>query len=155
VSESPYQHIRIRPGVFVLIRDKMGRYLMLERSDGHGFEFVKGGAEVGESFEDAALREIKEEIGMRVTPNNLIELPVTLSFRFPLKEGYEIRIYKGFLIIMEKIDLEELVLDKFFSSAKLMHLDEASKLISFPEYYKVMKEVEELSKKIKEKMRKR
>ena len=113
----PYQHIRIRPGVFVLIRDKMGRYLMLERSDGHGFEFVKGGVEIGESFKDAALREIKEEIGMRVTPNNLIELTVTLSFRFPLKEGYEIRIYKG--IFMEKIDLEALVLDKFFSSAKI------------------------------------
>ncbi len=65
---------------------------------------------------------------------------------------------------MEKIYLEALVLDKFFSSAKLMQLDEISKLISFPEYYKVMKEVDELLKKkfdlilgvnkIKEKMRK-
>ncbi len=47
---------------------------------------------------------------------------------------------------MEKIYLEALVLDKFFSSAKLMQLDEISKLISFPEYYKVMKEVDELLK---------
>ncbi len=139
-----YKHVRIRPGVFVLIRDKTDKYLMLERSDGRGFEFIKGGVELGESFEDTALREIEEEIGIKVSLNDLVELPAALSFQFPLKEGYEIRIYKGFLIIRNNIDTNTLTLDKFFSSAKLMKLSEIPKVISFPEYYKAMKEVNHL-----------
>ncbi|NOZ81843.1 MAG: NUDIX hydrolase, partial [Candidatus Micrarchaeota archaeon] len=143
----PHQHIRIRPGIFVLIRDKAGRYLMLERSDGRGFEFIKGGVELGESFEDAALREIEEEIGIKASPRELIELPVALSFQFPLKEGCETRIYKGFLIIRDNIDVDTLKLDKFFSSAKLMKLDELSKFVSFPDYYETIKKADELLRK--------
>ena len=130
----PYQYIRTRPGIFVLIRDKSNGYMMFERSDKRGFEFVKGGVEVGETFKDAALREIREEMGIEVDPANLIELPIALSFKFPLKDGYEIRIYKGFLMTGENTDLKNLTLDRFFSSARFMKLDEISSLASFPEY---------------------
>ena len=142
-SDQVCKHVRIRPGVFVLIKDGVGRYLMLERSDGRGFEFVKGGVEPGESFKTAALREVREEVGMKLSSNDLIELPVALSFRFPLREGYELRIYKGFLTVGE-VDPGSLTLDRFFSSAELMEPDEIAASISFPEYLGALKETEEL-----------
>ncbi|RLF58861.1 MAG: hypothetical protein DRN25_04745, partial [Thermoplasmata archaeon] len=69
-----------------------------------------------------------------------------LSFRFPLKEGYEIRIYKGFLIIKSNINIDTLTLDNFFSSAKIIQPEEIKKFISFPEYYRAIESVEELLK---------
>jgi len=138
------QPIRIRPGIFVLIIDKSGRYLMLKRADKQGFEFVKGGMNIGESFVDAALRELREEIGITMARDKLIELPIALSFKFPKKEGYEIRIYKGFLVIEDNINPQALTLDNFFSSARFMELKEISKYVSFPEYYRIVKEVSNL-----------
>ncbi|MEM5830105.1 MAG: NUDIX domain-containing protein [Candidatus Aenigmatarchaeota archaeon] len=143
----PSRIVRIRPGAFVLIKNRANEYLMLERSDGRGFEFIKGGVEVGESFRDAALREVKEEIGIKLSSNDLIELPVTLSFQFPLREGYEIRIYKGFLVIIDNIDTNSLTLDKFFSSVKFMKISELLNVMSFPEYYRAVKEADELLRK--------
>jgi len=138
------QPIKIRAGIFVLIRDEFGRYLMLKRADKQGFEFVKGGIEMGENSADAALRELKEEIGITMARDKLIELPIALSFRFPRKEGYEIRIYKGFLVIEDNINPQALTLDNFFSSAQFMELEEISKQVSFPEYYQIVKEVSNL-----------
>ena len=138
------QPLKIRAGIFVLIRDKFGRYLMLERADKQGFEFVKGGIEMNESSVDAALRELREEIGITIARDKLIELPIALSFRFPRKDGYEIRIYKGFLVIEDNINPQALTLDNFFSSAQFMELEEISKQVSFPEYYRIAEEVSNL-----------
>ena len=138
-----HQRVKIRPGVFVLFRNDSGKYLVLERSDGQGFEFVKGGVNAGEDFIDAAAREVREEIGLRVTPGEIIQLPVVLSFRFPLKEGYEIRIYKGFLIT-KNLDPGALRFERFFRKARFMGLDEISRVISAPEYYRIVKEADSL-----------
>jgi 8-oxo-dGTP pyrophosphatase MutT (NUDIX family)/predicted nucleotidyltransferase len=145
--EYPYQNIRIRPGVFVLIKNDKNEYLMLERRDGRGFEFVKGGVKYGEDFKTAAIREVEEELGININARKFLQLPVALSFKFPLEKGYEIRIYKGFLIVKNKIDLSKLKLNKFFSSAKLMHLKDAVRFISFLEYREVIEKIEDLMKK--------
>jgi 8-oxo-dGTP pyrophosphatase MutT (NUDIX family) len=55
-----------RSAGFVVFRKEVGRrlYLLLEHMDGR-WDFPKGGIERGETTKDAALRELREETGIR------------------------------------------------------------------------------------------
>ena len=73
--------MRIRAGV-VLIED--GRVSLIERfRDGHHYYvFPGGGVDKGESPEDAAIREMEEETGLRVTvKRELARIHFGLSFQ--------------------------------------------------------------------------
>jgi 8-oxo-dGTP pyrophosphatase MutT (NUDIX family) len=55
------------------LRDDMGRLLLMHQAYGeHLWDFVGGGAEPGESPEETAIREAREEIGLTVEPRGLI-----------------------------------------------------------------------------------
>jgi 8-oxo-dGTP diphosphatase len=55
------------------LRDDAGRILLVHQAYGaHHWDFVGGGAENGESPEEAAIREAREEIGLTVAPRGLI-----------------------------------------------------------------------------------
>jgi 8-oxo-dGTP diphosphatase len=55
------------------LRDEEGRLLLVHQAYGkHLWDFVGGGAEPGESPEETAVREAKEEIGLTVEPRGLI-----------------------------------------------------------------------------------
>ena len=55
------------------LRDESGRLLLLHQAYGaRVWDFVGGGAEAGESPEETAIREAKEEIGLNVEPRGLI-----------------------------------------------------------------------------------
>jgi len=55
------------------LRDETGRLLLVHQAYGDRlWDFVGGGAEPGESPEETATREAKEEIGLTVEPSGLI-----------------------------------------------------------------------------------
>ena len=55
------------------LRDEAGRLLLIHQAYGERqWDFVGGGAEPGESPEEAAIREAKEELGLTVEPRGLI-----------------------------------------------------------------------------------
>ena len=137
--ENFHKHVRVRPGVFVITKQN-NKYTLFQRRDGKGFEFVKGGVEEGEDFSDAAIRELKEEIGVNVDKKDLIQTPITLSFKYPLKDGYKIRIYKGFILNKK---LKNFKFGDFFKFAKVFNVDEIKNVITFPEYYEAILKIEE------------
>jgi len=54
-------------------RDDAGRLLLIHQAYGdRRWDFVGGGAEAGESPEETAIREAKEEIGLTIEPRGLI-----------------------------------------------------------------------------------
>ena len=140
-----HRNIRVRPGVFAIIKQN-NKYILFQRRDGKGFEFVKGGVEEGEDFSDAAIRELKEEIGINVNKKDLIQTPVTLSFKYPLKDGYEIRIYKGFILNKK---LKNFKFGDFFKSVKTFDIDEIRNVITFSEYYESILKIKEYRDAIK------
>ena len=68
-----------------ICRDRDGRILVVRRSETHSrfpghYDVMVGGAvDVGESYEEAAARELSEELGVRV--------PVRFMFKFLCQEG--------------------------------------------------------------------
>jgi 8-oxo-dGTP pyrophosphatase MutT (NUDIX family) len=55
------------------LRDGAGRLLLIHQAYGkREWDFVGGGAEPGESPEETAIREAREEIGLTVAPRGLI-----------------------------------------------------------------------------------
>lgn len=71
---------RVTPVVIGIIRNNEGKYLMTKRDDpdpedkqymGH-WQFVGGGLEYGETVEDCLHRELKEELGVKVSIKTFI-----------------------------------------------------------------------------------
>lgn len=67
-----------RLGASALIRDDAGRVLLVKHSYGKlNWELPGGRVEAGESVQDAALREVREETGLRVAAERLAGLYYT------------------------------------------------------------------------------
>jgi 8-oxo-dGTP diphosphatase/(d)CTP diphosphatase len=65
------------PDVVMAIIEKDGKYLMGKRSEKETtapgiWATIGGGVQKGESFEDAVVREVKEEVGLTIKPLRLI-----------------------------------------------------------------------------------
>jgi 8-oxo-dGTP diphosphatase len=63
---------RKRMGSAVLLRDRRSRILLVEPAYKGYWELPGGAVEAGESPYDAAARELKEELGLSVTPGRLL-----------------------------------------------------------------------------------
>lgn len=53
-------------GACVLITDEQGRLLLQHRSDNHHWGILGGGMEPGETLEETARREVREETGLKM-----------------------------------------------------------------------------------------
>jgi mutator protein MutT len=68
------QRFVTRVAVFVIVRNKKGQVLLQQRATpylGGYWDFPSGHGEPGESFRDAAIRELKEEVGLLGEPEAL------------------------------------------------------------------------------------
>jgi 8-oxo-dGTP pyrophosphatase MutT (NUDIX family) len=61
----------LRPTAFAAVRDPAGRLLLARRADTRNWELPGGKVEPGESVVDAAVREVAEETGVRISVTGL------------------------------------------------------------------------------------
>src|SRR5687768_4731634 len=64
----------VAPSVFVAVRDREGRLLLVRRRDSRTWELPGGRVDVGESAVMAAVRETAEESGLQVRITGLVGL---------------------------------------------------------------------------------
>jgi mutator protein MutT len=104
------------------IRDEKGRVLLLQRGDGENLWGFPGGAvEPGERADEAATREVREEIGLAVEPVALIGVYSNPEYTFTYPNGdrvqpvtlfFECRVLGGDL----QPDMCEIVGARYFGS---------------------------------------
>mgnify|MGYP003413501732 FL=1 len=122
------------------IEDKNGRILLQKRKDRNVWGFPGGAIEIGESAEEAAIREVKEETGLIVEAESLIgvytkyfdEYPngdkaQTITFFFKLKVvGGELSTSDG-----ETLDLQYFSLGDIPQLVNQQHEDALQDYISY------------------------
>jgi ADP-ribose pyrophosphatase YjhB (NUDIX family) len=64
----------IGAGANGLIRDEAGRVLLIQRADNGQWNTPGGYSDLGESAAETAVREVEEEVGLRVAPTRLINV---------------------------------------------------------------------------------
>jgi len=64
----------IGAGASGLIRDEAGRFLLIQRADNGQWNMPGGYSDLGESAAETAVREVEEEVGLRVEPTRLINV---------------------------------------------------------------------------------
>ncbi|WP_299429777.1 NUDIX domain-containing protein, partial [uncultured Meiothermus sp.] len=106
-------------GEVLLIRDKQGYWC-----------FPKGHLEAGESFSQAAVREVEEETGLKGSV--VLELPLT---RYVNNKGVAREIH---WFLME--GRGPIFLEKGLSGAGFFDLSEARRLLAFPEDLRLLEE---------------
>jgi 8-oxo-dGTP pyrophosphatase MutT (NUDIX family) len=110
----------LSPAAAACIRDEEGRILLLQRGDGKDLWGFPGGAiEPGERADDAAVREVREEIGLEVEPMALIGVYSSPEYAFAYPNGdqvqpvtlfFECRVLGGSL----QSDMHEIVGARYF-----------------------------------------
>ncbi|MCL2021173.1 MAG: NUDIX domain-containing protein [Betaproteobacteria bacterium] len=77
----------LMPGVAAVIRDAYGRLLLQEKSSGEGWSLPAGAIEPGENPEQAVQREVLEETGLVVVPEEIIGVFGGRDFRYVYPNG--------------------------------------------------------------------
>jgi 8-oxo-dGTP pyrophosphatase MutT (NUDIX family) len=113
------------PSAIACIRDERGRLLLLRRSDGEDLWGFPGGAmEPGERAVDAAMREVREEIGLESELLELIGVHSAPEYAFAYPNGdwvqpvgilFACRIVGGEL----ELDQEEVLGARYFGPGEL------------------------------------
>jgi mutator protein MutT len=101
--------------------DESGRVLLQKRGDSNKWGFPGGAIELGETPEEAAIRELKEETGLDVTIESLIGIYTDSDMKYPngynaqsIAIFYKLKALSGELICdnKETIDLKFFDVDK-------------------------------------------
>ncbi|MFJ2893599.1 NUDIX hydrolase [Streptomyces sp. NPDC087218] len=80
----------ILPGTSVLILDRAGRVLLVERTDIPGWGLPGGLMEPGESFETTGRREVREELGLELDEVSLLDVFSGPEYYFRYDHGDEV-----------------------------------------------------------------
>jgi 8-oxo-dGTP pyrophosphatase MutT (NUDIX family) len=78
------------PSVAAVIRDTEGRVLLQEKTSREGWSLPAGAIEPGESPEQAICREVREETGLLVKPQEIIGVFGGSNFRYIYPGGDEV-----------------------------------------------------------------
>lgn len=101
--------------------DEAGRVLLQKRGDSNKWGFPGGAIELGETPEDAAIRELKEETGLDVAIDSLIGIYTDSDMKYPNGDNaqsiaivYKLKALSGELICDDKetVDLKYFDVDK-------------------------------------------
>src|ERR1700722_14928566 len=77
----------LSPSVGAVIRDAQGRLLLQEKSSGEAWSLPAGGVELGESPQEAIIREVMEETGYAVRIHGIISVFGGREFRYTYPSG--------------------------------------------------------------------
>lgn len=80
----------IMPGSAVIVMNDRNEILLQLRSDTNDWGIPGGGLELGDSFEEAAIRELQEETGLAVKRLELMKLVSGKDFYFRYPHGDEV-----------------------------------------------------------------
>lgn len=80
----------ILAGATVIITDESGRVLLQRRGDTGNWDIPGGNLELGDTFEDAARREVKEELGLDLEELTFVSTYSGKEFYFPYPNGDEV-----------------------------------------------------------------
>lgn len=101
--------------------DEAGRVLLQKREDSNKWGFPGGAIELGETPEEAAIRELKEETGLDVAIDSLIGIYTDSDMKYPNGDNaqsiaivYKLKALSGELICdnKETVDLKYFDVDK-------------------------------------------
>ena len=77
----------LSPSVAAVIHDQEGRLLLQEKSSGEAWSLPAGGVELGESPQEAIIREVMEETGYAVRIHGIISVFGGREFRYTYPSG--------------------------------------------------------------------
>ncbi|NTF46138.1 NUDIX domain-containing protein [Rhizobium rhizogenes] len=78
------------PSVAAVIHDHTGKLLLQEKASGEGWSLPAGAIELGETPQDAVIREVKEETGLRVTSTSVLGVYGGSEFRYTYPNGHQV-----------------------------------------------------------------
>ena len=136
---------RYRKAVFVLpyLKTNKGiQYLLLKRKlHWKGWEFCKGKIEIGESKEQTAKRELKEETGLRIVSIKRFSFSGKYNYTKPLADRPRI-IGQTFSLFATQIKKGEVTLDpKEHNGHKWVTFSQGLKMLKWPNQKKSLKMV--------------
>lgn len=130
----------IKKGIYAVVYKKVNneiRYLVMRRSqDWTGWEFVKGGVESGEDFDDTAPRELKEETNLEI----MLKKSKHESHFYSRKDGKQrkhvMKIYYG------EYKGGEIKIGEEHDGFAFMKLEDALKILSYEDQRKILVDVD-------------
>lgn len=72
--------MKIRKGIVLAVKNKRSEFLLLRQKRSKSYSFISGGIENGETLKEAVVREAKEEVGLKINPEKLIETGKSIKF---------------------------------------------------------------------------
>jgi 8-oxo-dGTP diphosphatase len=95
MCSEPAANVQRREGADALVRDERGRVLLVRRADDGRWAMPGGWVDPGETPEQAVVREVAEETGLRVSAPRLLhtkQQPASVHYTFGCKlDGGELR----------------------------------------------------------------
>lgn len=118
----------------VVVKKIKGKFHLLLIKDRHGdWMFPKGWIESGETLDDAAIREIREESGQ----SHLHEVATLSPVHYSLRRG-DVQVDKTIhFFLFEEVDDEALIpqVEEGITQAQWFPLNETSEMIAYPDSY--------------------
>lgn len=70
----------VRKGIVLIVRNNQGKYLLLVQNKDNSYSFISGGIDEGETELDTVVREAKEEAGLEIDRNKLVNTGEFIRF---------------------------------------------------------------------------